>query len=348
MTKRLNRKLIIWTAVLASLALFVMISYCCQRGESDEVEAGDVLTQAKRQEVLADMGEIYDGTKAESEYLCIPLIGNMTVEDIEIKNDPINKLIEITTKDLPERYFLNHKLSGNREGIEQIEYVSNKDVTTLYLYCNKIYEYEKTFEDDSLLIRLVAPRELYSKIIVIDPGHGGEENGWVVEQLAEKELCLDVAMRLKKLLDKTDIQVYYTRLGDDDRTMEQITTLANETRADLFLGIHAACEKTDTSLYGATTYYNESFFIPDFSSADFAYLVEEKVTEASNSKRLGLKPGDKGMYLVRNAEVPVALVEIGYLSNKRERLLLSKDEYRDKIAKGLYEAIIASYEEMNK
>ena len=348
MTKRLNRFLIVWTAVLAALLLSIMIGYCYQRGGSHEIDADADLKPTDKQAVIADMEEIYDESKSDSKYLCVPLVSGITAEDIEIKNDYVNKVLEISVKGLPERYFFEHKLSGCKEDVEQIAYASNTELTTLYLYCNGIYEYEKTFENNALYIRLVAPRELHSKIIVIDPGHGGNESGQIAEQLAEKDLCLDIAMRLKKLLEKTDIQPYFTRLEDDNRTMEQIVALANETRADLFLSIHAANEETDTSLFGITTYYNESFFIPSFSSADFAYLVEEKVTEATKSKRLGLKPGDKDMYLVRNAEVPVALVEIGYISNKQERILLSKDDYRDKIAKGLYEAITASYEEMNE
>lgn len=348
MTKRLNRFLIVWTAVLATLLLSIMIGYCYQRGGSDEIDAEADLMQSDMQTVVADMGEIYDESQSDSKYLYIPLASGITADDVEVKNDYINKVLEISVKGIPERYFFEHKLSGCKENIEKIAYSSNTEITTLYLYCNGIYEYEETFENNALCIKLVVPRELHSKIIVIDPGHGGSESGQIAEQLAEKDLCLDIAMRLKKLLEKTDIQPYFTRLEDDNTTMDQIISLVNETRADLFLSIHAANEVADTSIYGITTYYNESFFIPSFSSADFAYLVEEKVTKATKSKRLGLKPGDEDMYLVRNAEVPVALVEIGYLSNKQEQILLSKDDYRDKIAKGLYEAIIASYEEMNE
>lgn len=52
------------------------------------------------------------------------------------------------------------------------------------------------------------------------------------------------------------------------------------------------------------------------------------------------------MYLVQKAEVPVALIEVGYFSNRQERILLSKEDYKDRIARGLYEAIIASYEQL--
>lgn len=348
MTKELNKMLFLYSSILGVVFMVIMISYCLRRDEMsrEETNLSGTLLKEEELEKTGNMDAIYEKSKTESQYLCIPLLSSIGEEQITIENDLLHQMLVITILEMEPDYFYEHKLSGNIEQIKEIAYQSKGDVTRLSINYKGVLEYESTFQEGNLYISFVSPREKYDKIIVIDPGHGGDENGICVENMVEKEVMLDIALRLKTLLDDTDIKVYYTRLEDEEKSMEEILRLVNGTKADMFLSIHGALEETDTSIYGITTYYNETFFIPDFSSTDFAYLVEENLTKSTSAKPLGLKAGDENMYLVRGAEVPVALVEIGYFSNKQERILLSKEDYRDRIARGLYDAIIASYEQL--
>lgn len=349
MTKKYNRLLFLYSSILGVLAMTVMIAYCIQRGGRNVEIVSESQTTSQIEESpqnIVKIADIYEENQTNSEFLCIPLGEEITQDQILVENNLMKQTLTIRIEKLKPDYFYEHKLSGNIDKIQEFAYESNFRDTTLTIWYKDILEYESTLEDGCLYIVFLSPREKYDKILVIDPAHGGDENGICVESLVEKELTLDITLRLKELLDKTDIRVYYTRLSDDNKTMEQTINLVNGTKADMFLSIHGALEETDTSRYGITTYYNETFFIPNFSSSDFAYLVEEKVTKSASAQALGLVAGDDTMYLVRGAQVPVALVEVGYLSNKQERILLSKEDYKDKIAKGLYEAILASYEEL--
>lgn len=349
MTRKLNRLLFVYSSILGILAMIVMIVYCVQRGGRNAQAAGqpeEISAESQELEEVVDLDAIYEKTQTNSQYLCIPLGKDINESQVTIENDLMKRMLTITISGMEADYFYTHKLSGNIEKVEEISYNSNSRQTSLVIGYTDIFEYESTFENDHLYIGFISPREKYDKILVIDPAHGGDESGICVEGLIEKEVTLDIALRLKALLDKTDIKVYYTRLSDENKTMEQTIKLVNGTKADMFLSIHGALEETDTGIYGITTYYNDTFFIPSFSSSDFAYLVEEKVAKSASAQALGLKAGDEGMYLVREAQVPVALVEVGYFSNKQERILLSKEDYKDRIAKGLYDAIIEAYEQL--
>ena len=349
MTKKYNRLLFVYSSILGIVAMVVMIAYCIQRGGKNVEEVSQNQADVLREDSLktiVELDAIYERKQTNSEYLCIPLGDETKENQISVENNLMKQTLTINIEKLKPDYFYEHKLSGNIEKVQGIAYDSNSRDTCLVIKYKEILEYESTFENGCLYIGFMSPREKYDKILVIDPAHGGDESGICIENLVEKDLTLDIALRLKKLLDETDIKVYYTRLSDENKTMEQIINLANSTKADMFLSIHGALEETDTSIYGITSYYNETFFLPNFSSSDFAYLVEEKVTQNASAKALGLVAGDENMYLVRGAQVPVALVEVGYFSNKQERILLSREDYKDKIAKGLYEAILASYEEL--
>ncbi|MBD5544012.1 MAG: N-acetylmuramoyl-L-alanine amidase [Lachnospiraceae bacterium] len=346
MTKKLNKLLFLYSSILGILAMTVIVAYCIQRGGRRTEEIQESLEKEEEAEIDGALTDIYEENSTDSQYLCIPLDEEIKEEQISIENNLMTRRLTITISKLKKDYFYSHKLSGNIEQIKEIAYKNNVGVSKLIIAYNDILEYESAFDGGHLYISLVPPREKYDKIVVIDPGHGGNESGIRVENLIEKEVTLDIALRLKRLLDNTDIKVYYTRTTDENKTMEQIIDLVNGTKADMFLSIHGALEETDTSMYGISSYYNETFFIPNFSSVDFAYLVEENVTKNASAKALGLKTGAENMYLVQKAEVPVALVEVGYFSNRQERILLSKADYKDRIAKGLYEAIIAAYQQL--
>ena len=93
--------------------------------------------------------------------------------------------------------------------------------------------------------------------IVIDPGHGGHDTGTIGPTgLMEKDLCLDVALRLGKLIEQRlpSDEIVYTRQNDKYVGLEQRTAIANEAKADLFVSIHAN-SSDDASVSGIETYY---------------------------------------------------------------------------------------------
>ncbi|MGD0873088.1 MAG: N-acetylmuramoyl-L-alanine amidase [Bryobacteraceae bacterium] len=211
--------------------------------------------------------------------------------------------------------------------------------------------------------------------VVIDPGHGGHDNGTEGPKgLLEKDLVLDVSQRLGRLIeDRMAAEVIYTRTDDTFVPLEGRTALANEKKADLFLSIHANSSSI-SKIAGVETFYlnitgtrdaldlaareNASaqtsiFELQDIikkitlhdkseESLEFAKRIQAALFSFSAknipaSKDRGVKSAP--FIVLIGANMPSVLAEIGFLSNPREEALLKKSDYRDKLAEALYKGI---------
>jgi N-acetylmuramoyl-L-alanine amidase len=211
--------------------------------------------------------------------------------------------------------------------------------------------------------------------VVLDPGHGGHDEGTAGPKgLLEKDLVLDVALRLGKLIEsRMGSEVIFTRSDDTFIPLERRTAIANEKKADLFLSIHA-----NSSPYprigGVESYYlnltnsKDSLAVASRENASSDKSVFElhdliqKITlqdKAEESREFAVDiqaalfpfaarydPGIKNRGIKKapfvvliGASMPSVLAEIGFLSNAREEALLSKPEHRQKLAEALYRGV---------
>ncbi|MGO9260917.1 MAG: N-acetylmuramoyl-L-alanine amidase [Bryobacteraceae bacterium] len=220
-------------------------------------------------------------------------------------------------------------------------------------------------------------RELGLKIsrVVIDPGHGGHDEGTQgAHGLQEKELVLDVAKRVGKLIEeKMGAEVVYTRSDDTFIPLERRTAIANEKKADLFLSIHANSSPV-ARITGMETYYlnfADTKDAMDVAARENAAAhqsifelrdIVQKITlhdKAEESKELASRiqsslyalaarelPGTRNrgvkkapFVVLIGAQIPSVLAEIGFLSNPREEILLKRSDYRQKLAEALYRGV---------
>lgn len=186
--------------------------------------------------------------------------------------------------------------------------------------------------------------------IVVDAGHGGGDPGAKsASGLLEKDLNLDVALRLKKYLSRVGIYVIMIREKDQDffdvqsdishkkrRDLLYRIEIANQTRADLFISIHA--NSFPQVIYrGAQTFYNQK----DLESKRLAEAIQNQLVRWLGPNRRRAKTGD---YRVLNdIKMPGVIAEIGFLSNAEETRLLSSPSYREKIAASIYHGVVAYY-----
>ena len=188
------------------------------------------------------------------------------------------------------------------------------------------------------------PWDLYDHIVVVDAGHGGGKPGTVMGEVKEKSINLAIVKKLKKLLDEqSEIKVYYTRLSDADVELEDRVGLANEVHADIFLSVHQnALGNSYNSTNGTQVLYSQS----DSSkpgSRELAKILLSHVTDKLQSKDMGLIKGDV-IYIIREADMPVALVEVGFVTNLEENAKLTSEIYQQDVAQALYEGILEAFE----
>lgn len=190
---------------------------------------------------------------------------------------------------------------------------------------------------------------LSGKTIVIDPGHGGPDGGAVgKDDTQEKDISLEVSKKLQKYLQQVGAIVYLTRETDRDLASENVKGLSkrksedirnrlsfiNEQEADLFISLHLNALPS-TKWRGAQTFYNpqkvENKHLAEMIQAEFIRNLE-------NTNRAALAINN--VYLLKYADTPGALVEIGFLSNVEERELLKDTDYQQKIAASIYKGIL--------
>ena len=215
--------------------------------------------------------------------------------------------------------------------------------------------------------------------IVIDAGHGGHDSGTIgVDGIEEKDVVLDVALRLGKMLhERLGAEIIYTRSDDTFIPLETRTAIANKAQADLFLSIHAN-SSNDASARGVETYYLNFTSQPDalevaarenavsdqsvYQLSDLVKKIalKEKIDESrefamdvETSLFSGLQRGNAGLknrgvkkapfVVLIGANMPSILAEISFVTNPRDASQLSHPEYRQRVAESLYKGV-AKYE----
>lgn len=208
------------------------------------------------------------------------------------------------------------------------------------------------------------------RTVTIDPGHGGHDPGAVHNGVIESAVTLDIAMRLGTLLQNNGLRVIYTRKSNRSVSLAERCRLANENRSDLFVSIHVN-SNPEVSASGFETYY----LAPSPQKGNLALAARENnngrsalrihkialSSRALNSQRLAfdvqrrsIRRLDKSGYDTENNGVkagpffvlgasgmPAILAEIGYSTNKTEARLLLTPNYRQSVAEGLAEGILA-------
>ena len=235
---------------------------------------------------------------------------------------------------------------------------------------------EKTADGETSLVRALG---LKINRIVIDAGHGGHDSGTLgAGGIEEKDVVLDVALRLGKLLhERLGAEIIYTRSDDTFIPLETRTAIANKAQADLFISIHANSSQ-DPSARGVETYYLN--FTSDPAALDVAarenavggqsihqlsdlvkkITLKDKIEESrefandvEGSLYAGLEKGNDGLknrgvkkapfVVLIGANMPSILAEISFVTNPKDAEQLRQPEYRERVAESLYKGV-AKYE----
>lgn len=212
---------------------------------------------------------------------------------------------------------------------------------TKHLYSPVLYE-----TDTGYFISLARPRDVYDKIIVLDAGHGGIDEGTSsAKGHHEKEYTLMILQEVKKLMDKTDVKVYYTRLSDQKVTKAARTDLANKLEADLFISIHCnSSEKGDGRAYGVEALYSKRKPLNSrLGNRRLSQILMDSVAEEVDNKKRGVIRRE-GLYIMHHSNVPASIIEVGYMSNKSDLKYILSKSGRKKIARGIYKGIMEALE----
>ena len=189
-----------------------------------------------------------------------------------------------------------------------------------------------------------------NKVIVVDAGHGEPDGGAVSSNgISEAEINLKIALKLQNLLEQSGATVILTRSDENGiydlykETLKQKKVsdiknrvkIGNSSSADIFVSIHL--NKIPQQQYSGW----QTFFKKDCENGKkLATAIQENLKQAVQKENDRVPMKIDNVYIVKNVEIPLTIVECGFLSNTEEEKQLQDDNYQNRLAWGIYNGII--------
>lgn len=350
----LMKTTLVYSILFVAAAMSVMLYYAATKtvGVAD-VAQDEVVPSAQKTETApaaaVEGNEItINRTDHSTTYFCVPMPESVRAEDVILENHYMNKELWVNigaaNPEEGEAFYQTNGVYGNCENVVEGFVDAAAERTCLRFALTGVYEYRSIFEDHTLYVEFVPPKEAYERVVVIDPAYGGGETGVAVEGVASKDITLGIAKAVKTMFDESDIKVYYTRMDDSNPQAADRVELAAATKADMMIRIEVSGDE-NSKLYGTSAVYNSKFFIPGFGNVELADLLEREVVTSISGKAGGLIEAVETDEVVNNATVPAAAIRVGYLTNSQEAILLQREDYIRRIAEGIYQAVLKAYEQ---
>lgn len=238
-------------------------------------------------------------------------------------------------------------------------YVINRKRISLILICLLLgifaYFYEGTKINLDQELQQTSSTPVSGKVIVVDAGHGVPDEGAESSRgTTEAETNLKIALKLQNLLEQSGCTVILTRSDEnaiydlDKNTLKEKkisdirnrVKIGNNSSADIFVSIHL--NKIPQSQYwGWQCFYNSG----NENSSNLAKKIQANLNDSiqKENKRVAMKLDT--VYIMKHVEIPISIVECGFLSNPEEEQQLLDDEYQNRLAWGIFNGIIDYFNE---
>ena len=228
-------------------------------------------------------------------------------------------------------------LSKKRFGI-----ISTILLISLFVFVFQVASSKQTVQTVSLHVS--------NKVIVLDAGHGKPDEGAQSSNgTTEAETNLKITLKVQSLLEQSGATVVLTRSDEnaiydlDKTTLRQKkisdihnrVKIGNESSADIFVSIHLN-KISQQQYYGWQCFYKQN----DEKSTALAKSLQENLNDSiqKENKRVSMKLDN--VYIIKHVEIPISIVECGFLSNPEEETQLLSDDYQNRLAWGIYNGIM--------
>ncbi len=199
-------------------------------------------------------------------------------------------------------------------------------------------EYEDETEPDEEITEGVDDGRL---IVVVDAGHGGNDPGATYPtgvqdpEVKEKDLTLDIALKIRDNLEKMGVEVIMTREGDTYPTLKERVEIANNSNADLFVSVHINAMDNKDEIDGAQVYYHQS----SSEGKRLASLVYKNIIDYTNLTERGIQDGSS-FYVLKHTKMPAILTEGGFITNEGDREYLKTKKGRQAMANAISDGVL--------
>ena len=227
------------------------------------------------------------------------------------------------------------------------------NLLTILAICLTICVIQNTTIDNKSKPTVTLP--VTNKVIVIDAGHGVPDEGAQSSNgISEAETNLNIALKLQNLLEQSGATVILTRSDEnaiyeiDSQTLKEKkisdlknrVKIGNESSADIFVSIHLN-KIPQQQYFGWQTFFRTG----DENSIKLAKLIQNNLNESieTENNRVAMKLDT--VYIMKKVEIPITIVECGFLSNPEEEKRLLDDSYQNRLAWGIYSGVMDYFKE---
>lgn len=267
--------------------------------------------------------------------LTIPLPKSVSSDDIVLEDKYIDHELLIYIDGREEGFYLDNPVLTDLDIFDEAICITENDSGSVCLdfKLDGLYANESSLTESSTIeVRFFKPYEEYDQIVVIDP--------------ANSDIPLDIALLIKNTAEKSDdhkTKFYYTSLNDTEVSIDKKKALIEDSGADLVALIDAngASETSD----GVSAYYNGEFFLRGFNNAEFAGMMATSCAGRASTQIVGVYEAENDDIL-DFCQVPATKVIVGSLGGNLDQNRLYDKAYKNKLAEGLYQGIMQSFEEL--
>lgn len=275
--------------------------------------------------------------------LIIPLEEYITLNNISDSDNYLNKNFEIVIDGNHIAFFEDNLIVNPYYGVinSEIRYDESVDKTFVKIFTRNISAYSYTLEPGYLSVSIGRPKDIHSKIIVLDAGHGGIDPGASKNGIKEKDLNFKILNTYTKdLFASSDIKVYFTRESDVKIDLYERAAFAAKVDADMFISLHMNANNS-SSVKGTEVFYsgdNNNTSTSGFNSALLAKTIVNNISTAINTKNRGATKSE--FVVAKYNTVPAVLIELGYMTNVSELDKLKNTEFQRKTAEAIYSTVL--------
>ncbi len=226
------------------------------------------------------------------------------------------------------------------ESVVAIRVAQGPASATFTIVCKRPMGAQISGDKSQIKLILITPRvgdgKLSSKTIVVDAGHGGHDGGAQApdKSAQEKNIALAISLKLASELTQEGATVILTRSTDVFIPLKERPAIANRSSADFFVSIHINSSKSGKPFGGMTFYHMQ-----DPISQLLGECIQGEIAKVSKLKNLGVwsdsRLYDTGLAVLRYAEMPAVLVEMGFINQTGDRLRMLQPEFRESVAKAI-------------
>lgn len=277
--------------------------------------------------------------------LIIPLPDGVDYSSITDSDQYYNKKIVLSMDGNYVDFYKENPITTSYDTVSAISVQYSNGKTNITIKTTRIQGYELSFSDNYLNVNVANPSEIYSKIVVLDAGHGGGDPGTLKGKVYEKDIVFKVLNQYAKTyFDSSDIKVYYSRVDDTRIDLYERAAFSAEVEADLFVSLHVN-SSTSTTARGTSVYYcssNSAVTESGLNSQKLATMLVNNLSSTLGTKNLGVIKGN--FVVIRENTVPAVLIELAFLSNPSDYKLLTDTSVQKKSAKTIYDTIVSVFD----